>query len=104
MPAGRMKQFEDPEQSLKREMIEETGITEIEIIKPLRVFHFFRKELIAEDEIVGIIFYCKTEQDTITISSEHDEHQWVDPNEALEMVNHPGVKRDVEAFLTSKSN
>jgi 8-oxo-dGTP pyrophosphatase MutT (NUDIX family) len=35
MPAGRMNQLEEPEQSLKREILEETGITELSIIKPL---------------------------------------------------------------------
>ncbi|MHA1186982.1 MAG: NUDIX domain-containing protein, partial [Candidatus Heimdallarchaeota archaeon] len=36
---GKLHQSEKPEDGLKREISEETGIFDIEIIKPLTVFH-----------------------------------------------------------------
>lgn len=40
-PMGRIKQHEEPEEALKREIKEECGL-EIEIFKPLVVFHDYR--------------------------------------------------------------
>ena len=48
---GRLNQSESPEEGLRREIFEETGIEDIEIIKPLTMFHVFRhNEKKAENE------------------------------------------------------
>lgn len=99
---GRMKQFEGLEEALRREIGEESGITEIEVIKPLTVNHFFRGEKMAEKEIVLIIYWCKTSSDKVVIFGEHDNYRWVEPNEALKLVEHPGVKKDIETFIKEK--
>ena len=39
---GRLGPSESPEEGLRREIFEETGIKDIEIIKPLTMFHVFR--------------------------------------------------------------
>ena len=67
---GRIKQFEEPEDALKREVKEETGL-EIEILKPLAVFHDYYGERTAENEMLLITYWCKTEFDQITLSDEH---------------------------------
>jgi 8-oxo-dGTP diphosphatase len=95
---GRMKQFEVPEEALKREVKEEAGL-EIEIVRPLRVFHLFRGEKSAETELVGIIFLCRSQSDRVRISGEHTEYKWTTPSEALEMVDHPSIRKDIEAFI-----
>lgn len=95
---GRIKQFEEPEEALRREVREETGL-EIEILKPLAVFHDYRGERIAENELLIITYWCKARSDQVILSEEHSAYQWVSPEEALELAEHPGVKRDIQALI-----
>ncbi len=100
---GRMKQFEEPEEGLRREVKEETGLDITEIVKPLTVFHFFRGEEVPELEVIGMVFWVKTDQEEVTISQEHQEFRWLTPQQALELVDHPGITRDIQAFIHEKS-
>ena len=95
---GRMKQFEEPEQALRREVREESGL-EIEILKPLTVFHDYRGERTSENEWVGITYWCKADSDRVVLSEEHSAYQWVSPQEALDQVEHAGVRRDIQALI-----
>lgn len=98
---GRMKQFEEPEDALRREVREETGL-EIEVVKPIKVFHLYRGERTAENELVGIVFWCTTQSDRVTLSHEHQDYRWVQPREALEIVRDPGIRYDIEAFIAER--
>lgn len=95
---GRMGQFEDVEKSLRRESREETGITDIEIIKPLTAWHIFRGREKAENELIGITFHCRTNSEEVKISNEHSDFRWVKPAEALKLIKTEGIKRDVIAY------
>ena len=95
---GRMKQFEEPEDALRREVREETCL-EIEIVKPIKIFHLSRGDKTAQNELVGIIYWCTTQSDRITLSPEHDAYRWLPPHEALDMVDDPGIRGDIEAFI-----
>ena len=97
---GRIDQFEDTEIGLQREVREEAGITDLQIISLLRVWHIFRgTEKLAENEVIGITYHCRTEQPEPTLSSEHQAYAWVHPEEALEMVQEDGIRRDIEKFI-----
>jgi 8-oxo-dGTP diphosphatase len=95
---GRIKQFEEPEEALRREVREETGL-EIEILKPLAVFHDYRGERTAENELLIITYWCTARSDQVILSEEHSAFQWIFPAEALELAEHPGVKRDIQALI-----
>ena len=95
---GRIKQFEEPEDALHREVFEETGL-EIEILKPLAVFHDYYGERTAENELLIITYWCKAKSDQVVLSEEHTEYRWVFPQEALELAEHIGVRRDIQAFI-----
>ena len=41
---GRMREFETPEETLRREIKEETGIENLKVIKPISVSHYYRGE------------------------------------------------------------
>src|ERR1041385_2920752 len=99
---GRIKQFEEPEEALRREVREETGL-EIEILKPLAVFHDYYGERTAENEMLLITYWCKTESDHITLSDEHSEYKWVSGEEALDLAKHIGVRRDIRAWQAENS-
>ena len=100
---GRLNQFEEPEAGLRRELMEESGI-EVEIIKPISIYHIFRGEKIAENELVGIIYWVKTDAEEIKLSEEHTDYKWVEPEEALTLLEKPGMKRDMEAFVRERDN
>lgn len=95
---GRIKQFEEPEDALRREVKEETGL-EIEILKPLAIFHDYYGERTAENELLIITYWCKAKSDQVVLSDEHTEYRWVSPEEALRLAEHVGVRRDIQAFI-----
>lgn len=96
---GWIDQFEDLETGLRREVAEETGLTELEIKKMLTNWHIFRGPKSAHNEVIGITFICQTPQTEVKLSFEHSRYQWVDPAQAVKMISIPGIKRDVEAYL-----
>ncbi len=101
-PSGRMKQFEELEEALHRELSEEAGIQDFQIVKPLTVSHFYRGERTAEKEIVLIVFWIRTDTETVTISAEHDHYRWVSAETALSMVGHPAIVRDITTFIKER--
>ena len=98
---GRMKQFEEPEDALRREVREETGL-EIEIVKPIKIFHLYRGERTAQNELVGIVYWCTAQSDHVTLSHEHDAYRWLLPREALAMADDPGIRDDIQAFIRER--
>ena len=98
---GRLNQFEEPIDGLRREIMEEAGI-EVEVIKPISVFHIFRGEETAENELVGIMYWCKTDSEEIKISDEHSSYKWVEAGEALRIIEKPGMQEDIKAFIRER--
>ncbi len=98
---GRMNQFEEPRDALRREIKEEAGI-EVTIIKPTSTYHIFRGERTAENELVGIMHWCTVDSDKIVLSEEHTEYKWVSPEEALKMIQKPSMQNDIKAYMREK--
>lgn len=102
-PIGRLKQFEDLEAGLKRELFEETKIQKFHRKKLINAFHFFRGKKNGENEVVGLVYWAIVEREEIHISHEHDQHQWFLPNDALAFVKEEWIRRDLELFIVEKS-
>ena len=102
---GGVESKEHPEHALLREIKEETGITDIEIIKPLTIFHFFHNGLKDEDnEIIGISYWCKTNSDEVTLSDEHCEYKWLTHEEAINLPIHEALKKLLgEVFVQERA-
>jgi 8-oxo-dGTP diphosphatase len=96
---GRIDQHEDPESGLRREISEELGLTDLNIHKVIRVWHMYRGPRSAENDLIGITFLCSTNTDTIQISNEHQQYQWVTPQEALDLIKVEGIRKDVALYL-----
>src|SRR5215211_6697936 len=96
---GRLKQFEEPEYALRREVREESGL-EIEIIRPINIFHLFHGERNADNDMIVITYWCRSHSDHVVLSHEHSEYRWLPPREALRLAEHEGVRSDLEAFLS----
>ncbi|MFA6304577.1 MAG: NUDIX domain-containing protein [Patescibacteria group bacterium] len=78
VPGGRIKPGQKFDESLLREIKEETGL-EVIIGQP-----FFANEwrpMVKEEQwqVVGMFFECESATDKITLSKDHDEYLWIDP-------------------------
>lgn len=100
---GRMNQFENPEKTLQREVNEETGIINFEVVKPIDVSHYFRGEKKAENEMIVINYWCRTSESKVYLSEEHDDFRWVSPKEGLELTEDPQINRVIKRFIQEKS-
>ncbi|MDP2951105.1 MAG: NUDIX domain-containing protein [bacterium] len=100
---GRLNQFEDPETGLKREIFEETRLKNIKIIKPIKIFHIFRGDRKSTNELLGIIYWVKTQTKKIILSEEHSNYKWLKPKQALKIVTHPAIKKEILTFLKEHS-
>ena len=83
-PGGRLHYNEDPEQGLKREILEETTLI-VDVIQPVTTwFGQFRGEY-----LLSIDYLCLNPKGAVTLSAEHTAYQWA----ALDQIN---------AYLTAK--
>lgn len=72
LPGGRMEFGETAEETLKREIMEETGL----IVSPIKLLDTWN--LIKVDhQITGIIYLCSIEEGEVTLSEEHDSFKWI---------------------------
>jgi len=101
---GRIDQFEDPEAGLRRESREELGLADLEIIDVLVVWHILRgTQKIAENDLIGITYWCKTRSSEVKLSSEHQNYKWATPKEALKLIKLDGIRRDVLKFIEKRN-
>jgi 8-oxo-dGTP diphosphatase len=76
LPGGRMEFGETAEETLIREVKEETNFV-VEKIKLLDTWNF-----VAEDyQITGVIYLCKIKEGNLKLSDEHDRYEWLEFNE-----------------------
>jgi dUTP pyrophosphatase len=101
--SGRIHQGEGPETALRREIQEETGITEVEILQPLWVNHFFRGPQLPAHEVVYIAYWCRTDSREVSLSEEHTVYQWVAAEEAKALVASSNLQPSITAFLAARA-
>lgn len=92
LPGGRMQKNEMLEETLRREVAEELGITNLHILEPfLMVLSNFRISLKPSGDI-GLVFatyLCTIPEDSpITLSDEHIGAEWMSPQKTLEALSH----------------
>jgi len=79
---GRVDQGEGFQQAVRREILEETGLQEIQIEFMVDTMHFYRGDPRAENELIGVSFCCSTDRpDAVQLSAEHTEGHWFTPDE-----------------------
>jgi len=80
IPGGHIDFGETPEEAIKREVNEETGLT----VKKLKFFDYY-SEIYKEIKwhAVALIFICKAEGNVKICPKEVKEHKWLNEKEAL---------------------
>lgn len=98
VPSGRLEARELPEDAVRREGMEELGVE----VKPVRAFHAAGFRRIDKDLII-LSYQCSI-SGTPSMSSEHSEFRWMDPNEAVDFLKHKNQKEAVHAYLRLRDN
>ena len=76
LPGGRMEYGETAEETVIREVKEETGLS----VKPIRVIGTWNN-VKEEYQITGIFYLCSLkDSDEVILSEEHDDYKWFDAN------------------------
>ncbi|MEK7615643.1 MAG: NUDIX hydrolase [Patescibacteria group bacterium] len=99
---GRMEVGQRFDESLLREVKEETGL-EVKIGKPFFV-NEWRPVVRGEQwQIVGIFFECTTASETVTLSQDHDKFEWIDPKKYQDYPVIENLYPAFEAYLNGIS-
>lgn len=99
VPGGRIKPRQRYDESLFREVKEETGL-EIKIGRPFHVDEW-RPQVMGEAwQITGIFFECFSDSDNIILSKDHNRFKWINPQEYRNFNLIPGLERAFESYLT----
>ncbi len=88
--SGRIEPGEKAEAAARREVSEETGLTPITVIllEKVNVFYNAPIEAIHLEPCFGV----EVRDEDVRLSSEHDEHRWVEYPEARHLIPFAGVR------------
>ena len=104
-PKGNVEKGEQDEETVKREVAEETGIKDTRILAGFKrgiEYHYRREEQLIQKYVVFYLATTKTKQ--ITLSSEHLGYVWLPYAPALNKVTFNNAKKllqEAHAFLQS---
>lgn len=99
---GRVNEGEHWLDSLRREIREETGIVDVDIISVMTVDNWIW-EGVPE---FGVYFFCRTHSNKITLSEEHTEYCWVSRSTDLSQFDffHPSLLTLIERGLSGDTD
>ncbi len=96
-PKGRVEKNETEIATFRRELEEETSLTQLELIPGYRekVSYYFREkgELIYKHVV---FFLAKTSQEKISLSFEHKAFEWLPYNESLKRLTFDNTRKILE--------
>lgn len=99
VPGGRIQPEEKLHEGLRREVLEEVGLS----ISPKRLldahegFPSIRGTVC---HVVRMYYFCETDSDTVILSQDHDAYDWV----SLEALGDKVIMDDVRIVLTNLKN
>ena len=97
-PKGHIEKGESTEETVRREVKEETGITELEFIPGFKGTIRYFVNYDGEKRLKFVAFFlCRTAQKKIIISHEHQGFVWLPYKDALKIVTYPSDKKVLEA-------
>jgi 8-oxo-dGTP diphosphatase len=97
IPGGRIIPGQRYDESLLREVKEETGL-EVRIRRPFHVDEWRPKIDGEEWQVVGIFFECLSDSDRVILSRDHDSYSWINPKEHQKFEMIPGLERAFTSF------
>ncbi len=105
-PKGHLEKGETTEETVRREIKEETGIGHIEFIPDFKETIRYFVNYNGEKQMKFVAFFlCRTTEKKVTISFEHQGFAWLAYEEAIKQVTYPSDKKvlkQAENFLAKR--
>lgn len=106
LPKGNIEKGEEPIQTMLREVREETGLVDLEVVSGFekKIEYFYRREGKKVHKTV-VFFLAETWTEKVTISFEHQDCGWFDFEEAVKRVTYPNARRlirEAQNFVEEK--
>jgi 8-oxo-dGTP pyrophosphatase MutT (NUDIX family) len=94
---GRLEEGERWDDGLRREVSEETGITDLEIVSVLMVDNFEWQS----QQLYSAYFLCRTPATAVQLSPEHVEYRWLNRDDDLRKISfwHDNLRTLAERVL-----
>lgn len=100
LPGGKIEYGENIIESLKREVLEETGITQIDIKRtPIDILDILVDYKLIKYQFILIVFEAVINQQGITLSHEHTEYGFFDAKELLELKMKPEWNESIKRIF-----
>lgn len=93
VPGGRVKPGQRFDESLRREIKEETGL-DVKIGQPFSVGEWRPVIKGKQWQIVATFFECFADTDKVVLSQDHDKYLWIDPKD---YTNYPIIQTNLPA-------
>lgn len=92
-PKGHVEAYETEEQTARRELKEETGITEARLVEGFREAIFYYFQLGRQKRRKEVIFFLmRTSQEKVKLSDEHTGFLWLPYDEAMHKLTFENAK------------
>ncbi len=98
VPGGRMEPGQKAEESLLREIKEETSL-EVKIGKPFYVGEWRPIVKGEQWQIIGIFFECEAKSEKIKLSEDHKHYEWINPEDYKNYNIIPNLTGAFESYL-----
>ena len=95
LPGGVFEYGENPKESAKREILEETAL-KVGELEPITLESEVHENGVC---VVTVAYKTKYEGGEVKLSFEHNDFKWVTPNEFLELKSSPKWKKIIKDFI-----
>ncbi len=102
LPKGHIDEGEDEMTAARREVVEESGISELQLLRPLGSYDRYRISLDGGDDLselktIHMFLFTTTQMTLAPQDPENPEARWVDRNEVADLLTH---RKDKEFFTS----
>ena len=103
LPKGNIDSGEDEITTAKREILEETGLSDVKFLESFKekISYFYKRDGKTIYKEV-IFFLAETHDEEVKISSEHDGFEWLNYQEAVKKAKSKDVINKANEFLTKR--